>query len=106
MLDEAAAWLVAWLDGKRWQKARQILQALELNYTEENARWIRRVVNAVNAGRLVIFSAPGLPGFILVNEITVEEYQHWENAQTEAKREAEAKLIAGQQAFHSRSTLH
>jgi hypothetical protein len=105
MSADAAVWLVGWLIGKRWRKAREILDALGLEYTEDNARWVRKVVTIANQGAMVIFSAPGLPGFILVNEINVQEFKHWDAAQLVAVKDAAAKLVAGRRAFHARQIV-
>ena len=93
-----AEWLVNYLQGRRWVISRQILAALNLSPTEDNKRWLRRVREATN-GR--VLGGPGMPGYMLLNEMSVEEFRHWRETMRSQAREMDQQIILAEKRYHA-----
>jgi hypothetical protein len=99
--DPNVEWLVDYLSGMDWVTAQQILeQCSKLGRLENNKRWLRALA-AASKGRV----AGGQRGYKLVEEMTVEEYNHWRNWM---KRQADfmtARILEADKVFYRRKKV-
>ena len=96
-IEEVATWLVNYLRGRRWVFARQILGALNISPTEDNKRWLRRVREATQ-GR--VLGGPGMPGYMLLNEMSQDEFRHWRETMRSQAREMDLQIIQAEKRYH------
>ncbi len=94
----AAEWLVNYLRGRRWTIARQILAAMGMSSTEDNKRWLR-LVRVAAAGR--VMGGPGMPGYMLLAEMSVAEFEHWRHTMRSQAREMDLQVIAAEKRYHA-----
>ena len=100
--DPNVEWFVAFLEGKDWTPAAEVLAAAGRAVTEDNKRWLRALRRA-SAGRIA--GGPGAPGYKLVAEMTGEEYQHWRNAMKRQADEMLAGILEADRVFYRRQAV-
>lgn len=95
---QAAVWLQDYLKGRRFTPARQILAAAGLTGSEDNRRWLRRVRAATN-GRVI--GGPGMPGYCLLSEMSIEDFRHWTETMRSQAREMIAEVLRASKLYHA-----
>jgi hypothetical protein len=89
----------AFLAGRDWTPSGKILAYLGIVQTEESKRWLRRV-RGLSAGR--ILGGPGMPGYKLTSQCTVEEFNHWRATMRSQAREMIRAIVQADKVFYRR----
>jgi hypothetical protein len=94
--DPAVGELVEFLRGKGWMTAKAISTSLG---------WDDRVVRALASASDEIISYPGSPGYKLLCEITLEEYNRYRDARKSQARDMIAKVVRTDRIFYRRPAV-
>lgn len=94
--DPDGATLIGYLRGQGWRTAKQISEALG---------WDDRAVRELAAASDEIISYPGSPGYKLLEDCTVEEYEHYRLARRHQAREMIGKVIRTDRRFYRRPAM-
>lgn len=98
--DPNVEWLVRVLAGKDWMTASEILQCAKQPVTDQRKRRIRMWA-AASKGRV----AGGQRGYKLVEEMTIEEYNHWRNWMKSQSDEMTARILEADKVFYRRQPV-
>lgn len=98
--DPTVEWLVRELAGMDWMTAAEILRHAQQPVNDSNKRWIRAMA-AASKGRV----AGGQRGYKLVEEMTVEEYNHWRNWMKSQADYMTARILEADKVFYRRQKV-
>lgn len=98
--DPNVEWLVDFLQGKDWMTAGEILRQVQRPETDGNKRRLRMLA-AASKGRV----AGGQRGYKRVEEMTVEEYNHWRNWMKSQSDEMTARILEADKVFYRRQKV-
>jgi hypothetical protein len=93
-------WFIGQLREVGWRRSEEVLRAAGLPTNDAGKRRLRLLAN-MSGGRI----AGGQKGYKLVEEMTAEEFAHWQNWMASQEKEMAARRIAGQRVFYSRTNL-
>jgi len=98
--DPNVEWLVRMLAGMDWMTAAEILQHAKHSVNDSNKRWLRAMA-AASKGRV----AGGQRGYKLVEEMMVEEYNHWRNWMKSQADYMTARILEADKVFYRRQKV-
>lgn len=93
-------WLVGLLAGRDWITARQILQLLGMEVSENHKRWLRKLADE-SQGRI----AGHQQGYKLVRAMTGDEYQWWRNEWLKADASIRDRIREADIVFYARQPI-
>jgi hypothetical protein len=94
--DREIATLIAYLRGQGWKTAKQTSEALG---------WDDRAVRALAAASDEVISYPGSPGYKLLEDCSLEEYERYRLARRHQAREMISKVIRTDRRFYRRPAM-
>lgn len=95
-----AEWFVAFLTGREWLTAAEILRELGMSATENNKRWLRKLADK-SEGRI----AGHQKGYKLVRSMTGDEYQWWRNEWLKANASTLDRIRKSDRVFYGRQEV-